>query len=311
MRPSRSRIPKKDVAMKTALVTGGSAGIGKHTVKALVAQGYEVIVAARDARKGQALIENLRAQRPQARVDFVSMDMSDTDDVRALARQVRARWDHLDALVLNAGLFTPKLHTNAKGYEFMFATTHLGHFQLTHELLPLVKASEDGRIVVTSSVGHYFGGSFDFKTLRQPSASTALLLVPFLAYGRSKLANLLFVRELARRLAGTRVKVNAFHPGSVKTEIWRGTPGLFNALIAPGLISEEQGAQTQIYLATQSGLTPSGHYWFRKTIHRGSAASRRPELAQKLWQYSEAALKIRVFGQPEAGEGSGLRRAYG
>lgn len=285
--------------MKTALVTGGSAGIGKHTVRALVARGFAVLIAARDERKGRALVDALRASHPGAQVDFFSLDLSEPDDVRALAREVRSRWDHVDALVLNAGLFTPKLHTNRKGYEFMFATTHLGHFLLTHELLPLVKASADGRIVVTSSVAHFVAGRFDFKTLRQPSTSTALLLAPFLAYGRSKLANLLFVRELARRLAGTRVKVNAFHPGSVKTEIWRGTPGLFNTLIAPTLISEEQGAQTQIHLATEPGLTETGQYWYRKTIHRGSPASRRPDLAQKLWQYSEAALKIRVFGEPE------------
>lgn len=285
--------------MKHALVTGGNAGIGKHTVKALVAQGYAVIVAARDAQKGQALVDAVRTQHPQADIAFVSVDLSVPEQVVALAEQVRARWQHIDALVLNAGLFTPQLQTNVSGHEFMFATTHLGHFLLTHHLLPLVKASTAGRIVVTSSVAHFFGGRFDFDSLRAPSRRSWFMAVPFLAYGRSKLANLLFVRELAWRLQDTPVRVNAFHPGSVKTDIWRGTPSLFNALIGPTLISEAQGAQTQIYLATSPEVTQSGAYWFKQRTQSGSRASRNPELARQLWTYSEQALGIWRFGQPD------------
>lgn len=284
---------------KRALVTGGSAGIGKETVKALVAQGYEVIVAARDAVKGEAVLQAIRAEHPGARVSFHSLDMSQPDAVVAFAQQVQARWDRIDALVLNAGLFTPELRKGATGHEFMFATTHLGHFVLTHQLLPLVEAAPAGRIVVTSSVAHFFGGGFDFDSLRAPSESTFLMAAPFMAYGRSKLANLLFVRELARRLQGSNVLVNSFHPGSVKTEIWRGTPSLFNALIGPTLISEREGAQTQIFLATDPSLGQSGQHWFRKKIEQGSPASRNPELAQRLWDYSEQALGIRRFGRPQ------------
>lgn len=284
---------------KRALVTGGSAGIGKETVKALVAQGYEVIVAARDAVKGEAVLQAIRAEHPGAQVSFYSLDMSQPDAVVAFAQHVQARWDHIDALVLNAGLFTPELRKGATGHEFMFATTHLGHFVLTHQLLPWVEAAPAGRIVVTSSVAHFFGGGFDFDSLRAPSESTFLMVAPFMAYGRSKLANLLFVRELARRLQGSKVLVNSFHPGSVKTEIWRGTPSLFNALIGPSLISEREGAQTQIFLATDPSLVQSGQHWFRKKIEQGSPASRNHELAQRLWDYSEQALSIRRFGRPQ------------
>jgi NAD(P)-dependent dehydrogenase (short-subunit alcohol dehydrogenase family) len=284
--------------MKTALVTGGNAGIGKETARALVRQGYEVIIAARDQRKGKAVVQFIRNEFPRPNIEFWPLDLSRPREVTEFARRIRARWGHIDALVLNAGLFTRRLTTSEAGFEMMFATTHLGHFQLTHELLPLVLASEAGRIVVTSSLGHVFGGRFDFDTLRQPSTSTFFLLKPFLSYGRSKLANLLFVRELARRLGHTKVLVNAFHPGAVKTDIWRETPGLFNALIGPALIPEREGAQTQIFLATSPELDQSGAYWYRQSVHPGSAASRDPGLATRLWQYSEAALGIERFGEP-------------
>ena len=284
---------------RRALVTGGSSGIGKETVRALAAQGYDVIVAARDAGKGEAVLNAIRAEHPQAQLSFHSLDMSQPESVVAFAQLVQARWDRIDALVLNAGLFTPTLRMGVTGHEFMFATTHLGHFMLTHQLLPLVEASQAGRIVVTSSVAHFFGGDFDFERLRKPSSSTFLMAEPFRAYGRSKLANLLFVRELARRLQGSKVLVNSFHPGSVKTEIWRGTPGLFNALISPALISEREGAQTQIFLATSPALTQSGQHWFRKKVERGSRLSRDPELARQLWTYSEQALGIQRFGRPQ------------
>lgn len=287
--------------MKTALVTGGNAGIGKETARALVQQGYEVIIAARDQAKGDAVVQSIRAETPEARIEFWPLDLSRPAAVIAFAQQLRARWRHLDALVLNAGLFTRRLTTNEAGFEMMFATTHLGHFRLTHELLPLVKASKAGRIVVTSSVGHFFGGGFNFDTLRSPSRNSFLMAVPFLSYGRSKLANLLFVRELARRLADTRVLVNAFHPGAVKTDIWRETPGLFNAVIGPSLISEREGAQTQIYLATSPELKQTGQYWYKKAVERSSRASRDPALATRLWRYSEAAVGIApgTFGEPE------------
>lgn len=290
-----------NVHVKRAVVTGGSAGIGKETVKALAAQGWEVMVAARDATKGEAVLQAIRAEHPGAQLSFHALDLSDSQAVARFAQAVRARWDRIDALVLNAGLFTPRLRTGVTGHEFMFATTHLGHFLLTHHLLPLVEAAPAGRIVVTSSVGHFFAGRFDFDALMKPSSSTALLVAPFRAYGTSKLANLLFVRELARRLQGSRVLVNSFHPGSVKTEIWRGTPSLFNALISPGLISEREGAQTQIYLATDPGLNQSGQHWFRKKVERGSGASRDPALARQLWAYSEQALGIDQFGRPAQG----------
>lgn len=285
--------------MKTALITGGSAGIGKETARHLASQGYEVLIAARDAVKGQAFIEELKRDIPQARAEFHAVNLADFDQVRALCRQLRAERRSLNLLILNAGLFTPKLRTGPSGHEFMFATTHLGHFLMTHELLPLLKAGSEPRIVVTSSVAHNFAArNFDFESLRSPSPRSLLMLIPFRAYGRSKLANILFVRELARRLDGSGIQVNAFHPGSIKSEIWRSTPGLFNLVIDPFLVSTRKGAETQIHLATAPALVSNGDYWFNRRPERSSRASRDPQLAAQLWRYSIDALGIVSFGMP-------------
>lgn len=157
--------------MKTALITGGSAGIGKQTALALAAQGYHVIIAARDAAKGQQVLAQIRAASPSAQVSFWQVDLSVPEQVRALAAHVRSQWDHIDALVLNAGLFTPALRTDATGHEFMFATTHLGHFLLTHHLLDLVKAAPAARVVVTSSVAVSTGSSAVLSAGRPPAAT--------------------------------------------------------------------------------------------------------------------------------------------
>jgi NAD(P)-dependent dehydrogenase (short-subunit alcohol dehydrogenase family) len=297
--------------MKHALVTGGSAGIGKETARALAGMGYDVVIAARDATKGQAVVERIRDEHPEGRIAFWTVDLSEPEQVVNLAQRVRQRWERLDALVLNAGLFTPRLTTSISGFETMFATTHLGHFLLTHHLLPLMMASPDGRIVVTSSLAHHLGGSFDFDSLRQPSPSTFVAGAPLRAYGRSKLANLLFVRELARRLGDTAVLVNAFHPGGVRTELWRDTPGWLHTLLWPGMVSEQEGAQTQIYLATDPGLTQTGQYWVERTVRRGSRPSRDPVLARRLWAYSEQAMGITEFGAPDAAREAVLRQANG
>ncbi|MGH6645863.1 SDR family NAD(P)-dependent oxidoreductase [Aquabacterium sp.] len=284
--------------MKTALITGGNSGIGKETAKALVARGWQVLIAARDAAKSRALVESVRTSHPGAQIDWLSVDLSDFSGIEAFAAEVSHRLPVIDALVLNAGLYTRRLTTNRTGIEMMFATTHLGHFLLTHHLLDKVRASSDGRIVVSSSVAHWMGGQMDLDTLRQPSGSQFLQLVPFQAYGRSKLANMLFVRELARRLQGTSIKVNGFHPGGIKSDFWRDTPGWVTASVDPFLVSEAVGAKTQIHLASHEGLTTTGEYWSGRKVRRGSAANRDPALARKLWRYSEEVFGITDYGRP-------------
>lgn len=283
--------------MKTALITGGNSGIGKETARALVGLGWRVLIAARDAAKSRALVESIRAANPRAQIDWLSVDLSDFNGIEAFAAEVSHRLPVIDALVLNAGLYTRQLTTNHAGIELMFATTHLGHFLLTHHLLPNVRASSDGRIVVSSSVAHWMGGRMDLDTMPRPSRSQFLQLAPFKAYGRSKLANMLFVRELAKRLQGTPIKVNGFHPGGIKSDFWRDTPGWVTALVDPFLVSEAKGAKTQIYLASHEGLSATGEYWSACRVRRGSPANRDPALSRQLWQYSEQVFGITDFGQ--------------
>jgi retinol dehydrogenase 12 len=284
--------------VKKVLITGGSSGIGKITASTLAKLGHEVIMVARDPHKGRALVDAIKAEKPDAKVEFFSVDISNFSDVKAFAAVVREKWPSLDILILNAGLFTPQLTTSKSGHEFMFATTHLGHFLLTHELMPLLKNATASRVVVTSSVAHHFGALTDFFNFKTISNKGTFMLLPFLSYGRSKLANLLFVRELARRVEGTGIKVNAFHPGPVKTDIWRSTPGLFNAVISPFLISETKGAQTQVFLAIDPAVQQSGQYWARKKIDFSSASSKNLTLAKQLWEYSENVFSIKAFGHP-------------
>lgn len=284
--------------MKTALITGGNSGIGKETARALVGLGWRVLIAARDAAKSRALVESIRAANPRAEIDWLAVDLSDFNGIEAFANEVSRRLPVIDALVLNAGLYTRQLTTNHAGIELMFATTHLGHFLLTHHLLPNVRASRDGRIVVSSSVAHWMGGRMDLGTMNKPSRSQALQWAPFKAYGRSKLANMLFVRELAKRLQGTSVKVNGFHPGGIKSDFWRDTPGWVTALVDPFLVSEAKGAKTQIHLASHEGLSATGEYWSARKVRRGSPANRDPALSRQLWQYSEQVFGITHFGQP-------------
>jgi len=286
--------------MKTALITGGNSGIGKETARALVGLGWRVLIAARDSAKSAALVKSIRASNPQAQIDWLSVDLSDFAGIEAFAAEVSSRMPVIDALMLNAGLYTRQLTTNKAGYEMMFATTHLGHFLLTHHLLNNVRASADGRIVVSSSVAQWVGGQMDLDSMRQPSRSTFLQLAPFRAYGRAKLANMLFVRELARRLQGTSIKVNGFHPGGIKSDFWRDTPWWVTAAVDPFLVSEAAGAKTQIYLASHEGLSLSGEYFASTKVRRGSPANRDPQLAQKLWRYSEQVFGMAEFGAPSA-----------
>jgi NAD(P)-dependent dehydrogenase (short-subunit alcohol dehydrogenase family) len=284
--------------MKTALITGGNSGIGKETARALAAQGWKVLIAARDAAKSREVVKAIRAETPNADIDWLALDLTEFDTIEAFAKEVTTRMPVIDALILNAGLYTQTLRTNRAGYETMFAATHLGHFLLTHYLLANVKASSDGRIVLTSSVAHQFGGSLTLDSVRNPSSNVTLQIAPTLAYGFSKLANLLFVRELAKRLKGTSIKVNAFHPGAIRSGFWRDVPGWLGALVSPVLVSEAAGARLQIRLASEPGLTVSGEYWARGKVRTSSAAGRDPQRAAALWDYSEKVFGIKKFGMP-------------
>jgi NAD(P)-dependent dehydrogenase (short-subunit alcohol dehydrogenase family) len=267
--------------MKTVLITGGNSGIGKATAHALAAQGFRVFIAARDMEKSRAALDEIGAAVPGAQILALRLDLSDLDQVRVFAEDFRRRVPVLDVLILNAGLFPMTKQISAQGFEQQFGVNHLGHFLLTNLLLDQVKAAEQGRIVIVSSIMHWLGrintGSFRGEKFYNPVA----------AYGQSKLANVLFMMELARRLEPTGIRVNALHPGGVDTGIARDLPGFAQKIYARFTVSAEKGAESSIFLAA----APEAQHLHGKFIRNCKAMMTSPlarqATAEKLWQVSE------------------------
>ena len=272
---------------RNVLITGGNSGIGYEMALALAAQGDRVIIAARSESKSRAAVEEIRFKHPQAKIEALSLDLADFANVDHFSGTLLKTMPVIDVLILNAGLYTTKLHTLANGYEAMMGIMHFGHFRLAQHLLNAVKASAQGRIVVTSSMIHNIG-TIDEASFTNPKRH----LTGLHAYGQAKLANLLFTRELAKRLAGSTVTVNAFHPGAVATDIYRQLPGFMQPLIRATMVTPAQGADTAVWLATDPSLANvSGEYFIGRKKKTGSARSRDATLAATLWTLSEAAMK--------------------
>ena len=269
---------------QNVLITGGNSGIGYEMALALAAGGARVIIAARDSAKSADAVSRIRARHPAAQVEALPLDLADFTGIDRFAADLLQRMPVIDVLILNAGLYTMKLHRLANGYEAMMGVMHFGHFRLVHRLLGAVKAAPAARIVVTSSMMHQLG-RIDEASFTDPSRHRSGLH----AYGQAKLANLLFTRELARRLAGTGVTVNAFHPGAVATDIYRQLPGPLARLATAFMLSPAQGADTAIWLATAPELAGvSGEYFVKRKLKPGSKLSRDAAAAAKLWTLSEA-----------------------
>lgn len=271
---------------RNILITGGNSGIGYEMALAFAGQGDRVIIAARDMKKSQTAIDSIKAERPNAQVEAMALDLAEFSDTDRFAGEVLSKMPVIDVLILNAGLYTMKLHRLKNGFEAMMGIMHFGHFRLAQKLLEAVKAAPQGRIIVTSSVMHQFG-KLDEASFRDPSRHR----IGLRAYGQAKLANLLFARELARRLNGTNVTVNAFHPGAVATGIYREAPGLLAKISMLFMLTPKQGADTAVWLANEPSLAAvSGEYFVKRKARRGSADSRDPGLAQRLWTVSEQAM---------------------
>jgi retinol dehydrogenase-14 len=272
---------------RNVLITGGNSGIGYEMALAFAAQGDHVIIAARSESKSQAAIDRIKARYPASRVEALPLDLADFGDVDRCAVAVLKKMPTIDVLILNAGLYTMKLYTLANGYEAMMGIMHFGHFRLAQHLLEAVKAAKQGRIVVTSSMIHKLGKIDEASFTRPQKHLTGLH-----AYGQAKLANLLFTRELAQRLKGSNVTVNAFHPGAVATDIYRQLPDFMQPLIRATMVTPAQGADTAVWLATDPSLTQvSGEYFVGRKLKPGSKASQDATLATKLWALSEAEMR--------------------
>jgi NAD(P)-dependent dehydrogenase (short-subunit alcohol dehydrogenase family) len=270
---------------KVCLVTGATAGIGLVTARELARQGARVIGIGRSQERCAEAIGLIRNQTGSDLVDYVRADLTSQAEIRRLAEELKAIASRLDVLVNNAGgIFLKRLETS-DGLEMTFALNHLAYFLLTNLLIDLLKASGTSRIVNVASAAHQ-GAKISFDDLQGKQRYSG-----WRAYQQSKLANILFTREMARRLERTGVTANSLHPGFVKTQIFR-AEGLAGWLLRRAAdmfaISTEQGAQTSLYLATSpevKGVT--GEYFHKKKPVHPSPQAQDDAVARRLWEVSE------------------------
>jgi len=280
------------MAGKTVLITGGNAGLGLETAVALARMGASVVITSRNAERGEAARQEIIERSGSGDVEVMALDLASFASIRAFAREFLATHPRLDVLVNNAGLILSERTTTDEGFETTFGVNHLGHFLLTDLLLGRMKASAPSRIVVVASEAHKFaldGLKFDDLQCERHFFS-------YRVYGRSKLANIYFARELAKRLEGTGVTVNAVHPGSVATRFARDGDTTFltaltTAIARPFSRSPEDGARTQVWAASAPELAGvTGEYLVssRRADRKLSAVARKDEPAERLWELSEA-----------------------
>jgi len=275
-----------DIRGKTVLVTGATSGIGLEASVALARQGARVIMIGRNQAKTEAARADVASRSGSKEVSYLLADFASQASVRALANAVRSQADRLDVLVNNAGGVNKARTVTADGIETTFAVNHLGYFLLTNLLLDLVVKSAPARVVTVASVGHR-RGTLDFEDLGFERGGYSIMR----AYSRSKLANILFANELARRRAGSGVTSNSLHPGSVDTNIWSGAPlwakPIIQVLLRPFFISAEKGGERIVQLAASPELEGvTGKYFEDGKAVDPAPLARDASLATRLWDVS-------------------------
>ncbi|MEO8357621.1 MAG: SDR family oxidoreductase [Chloroflexota bacterium] len=270
---------------RICLITGATAGIGKAAATALAAQGLELILIGRNPAKLQNVADQLRAQTGNNAVHPLLADFSDLQQVQQLADQVKGQFPRLDILINNAGAYFNRRHRTSYGVEKTFLVNHLAPFLLTNLLLDHLHNSASGRIINVSS-GSHKRGQLDLKDLQMDR-----FYFGFWAYGRSKLANILFTYELARRLRDGHVTVNALHPGRVGTDIFKTDFSIFGGplkwFVERISLTPEQGADNTLYLATSPEVEKvTGKYFVKREAVPSSPISYDEGLARRLWEIS-------------------------
>lgn len=274
------------VAGKQCVVTGGNSGIGLYTVIGLAQRGARVALVSRDRARGEAALATARAAAPGATIELVVGDLGLFDTIRALADELPERYAELHVLVNNAGLWMTERTETADGLETTFAVNHLGPFLLTNLLLERLVASGPARIVNLASEGHR-RGRLDWDDLQATRSYGKIK-----AYCDSKLCNVLFTRELARRLEGTGVTANSVHPGVVHTNLGGNSKGairwVFDHVGPLFFLTPEQGARTSLHVACAPELSDvSGRYFASSRVAKESRRARNDEDARRLWELSE------------------------
>ncbi|MGW0248400.1 oxidoreductase [Nocardia goodfellowii] len=287
-----------DLTGKVAVVTGANTGLGFETAMALAQRGAEVVLACRDEGKAEAAAERIRCRVPGAVIATVELDLASLASVHRAATVISTGYDRIDLLINNAGV-TGLTGTTEDGFEVQFGINHLGHFALTGLLLGRIIAAEAARVVTVSSIGHRFG-RIDPEDPAAPVGN---------AYGKSKLANLLFTYELDRRLADTPAVAVAAHPGGASTDVFRYSPAAFRLpnLAIAGLLGRTpaMGALPTLRAATDPTVV-GGEYYGPAGLFgiagypdqaRSSAHSRDPHRQRRLWEVSERLTGVRYPAQ--------------
>jgi NAD(P)-dependent dehydrogenase (short-subunit alcohol dehydrogenase family) len=270
---------------KTVLITGANQGIGKASAIALGAMGAKLVLVCRNADKARAAIVDIEKAGAKD-VELIVGDMASQADVRRIASEFKSKHDRLDVLLNNAGVLVTSRRTTVDGIEETFAINHLGYFLLTNLLLDVLKSSAPARIVSVSSEAHR-GASVNWDDLQFANSSFS----SFRAYGQSKLCNILFTKELARRLEGTKVTANCLHPGVIASGFGQTYGGFMSFVLkvaSPFLITPEKGARTQVWLASSpevEGVT--GKYFDKCAEKQPNNAAQDESAPRRLWEISE------------------------
>jgi NAD(P)-dependent dehydrogenase (short-subunit alcohol dehydrogenase family) len=272
-----------ELSGRTFLITGANTGIGRATAAGLANRGGRVYLACRSQQKGRAAAAAIVAATGNEAVTFLPLDLADLASVRTCAEQFLARGEPLHVLINNGGVAGQRGITR-DGFELAFGVNHLGHFALTAALLDCLAASAPARVVNVSSDSHYQAKGIDFEAVRQRTASTTGMR----EYAVSKLGNVLFTQELARRVAGRGITASALHPGVVASDIWRRVPWPVRPLIKRRMITTEEGARTSLYCATAPELAQVSGRFYDDCRDRKASTVATGELAGTLWQRSEA-----------------------
>lgn len=273
---------------KTAIVTGANSGMGMATVRALSDMGAKVIMLCRSEKRGTEALEKLSSEKHRD-LELILCDLGNYASIRAFANLVRKGYGHIDILVNNAGFISLDRQVTEEGIERQFGINHIGHFLLTMSLLDLI--GEGGRIVNVASGAHKTG-KIHFDDINLTKGFNVIK-----AYSQSKLANVLFTRELARRVKDRGITVNCCHPGAVATNIGidrdTGFGKTVTRLLKPFFQTPEQGARTAIFLASDDSVSDvTGEYFYKCKIAKSSKRSKDMELAKKLFEFSEELVGI-------------------
>jgi len=270
-----------DLDGRSFVVTGANTGIGKVTAHELARRGARVVLACRSAAKTEPVIAEIAKATGNTQLEFAALDLSDFASIRSCAEALLANDRPIHVLVNNAGLVARGLTKD--GFELTFGTNHLGHYLFTRLLIDRLAGHGPARIVNVSSKSHYRGKPMDLEAVRKPTRSVTALA----EYEMSKLCNVLFTQELARRMNGRPITTYALHPGVVATDAWRRIPPPFRWLVKRFMITADEGAKTTLFCATDPSIAAdTGKYYDECKERRPNPLADDETLARQLWDQS-------------------------